>query len=159
MSSEYVQNVSEADKSAGPVEFDGNVNLLLKDAKTNDAEHVSEDGVNLSHHTRSNSIKKPATFKAVSVTKSFLAKAGTPLPPINKISDDKGKRHDRKNGGHGTDVPGAPMPPSTLGSQGARPRLVAKSSTGHQLGSKPVGNKYKESGPDPLQVWNKNRGL
>lgn len=32
-------------------------------------------------HERSNSIKKPASFKSVSVTKSFLAKAaGTPVP-------------------------------------------------------------------------------
>lgn len=50
------------------------------------------------------------------------------------------------------------MSTTNPGAQGARPRLVAKSNTGHQVGSKPIGNNYKESGPDPLQVWNKNRG-
>jgi hypothetical protein len=39
---------------------------------------------------RSNSVKKPATFKAVSVTKNFLAKA-VGSTPIAKSATDKGK--------------------------------------------------------------------
>ena len=50
------------------------------------------------------------------------------------------------------------MPTTNPGAQGARPRLVAKTNTGQQLGSKPLGHNHKASGPDPLQVWNKNRG-
>lgn len=42
------------------------------------------------HHARSNSIKKPATFKAVSVTKNFLAKAGTTAAPAVKGTGDSG---------------------------------------------------------------------
>lgn len=36
------------------------------------------DGHDGPHHARSNSVKKPTLFKAVSVTKNFLAKAGAP---------------------------------------------------------------------------------
>jgi hypothetical protein len=39
-------------------------------------------------HVRSNSVKKPAAFKSVSVTKNFLAKAATTAP--NARSSDKG---------------------------------------------------------------------
>ena len=41
------------------------------------------------HHARSNSVKKPITFKAVSVTKNFLAKAGTVPTQANKGNGDK----------------------------------------------------------------------
>jgi hypothetical protein len=41
-------------------------------------------------HSRSQSVKKPASFKAVSVTKSFLAKAATGTVPTSKLSGDKG---------------------------------------------------------------------
>ena len=42
------------------------------------------------HHGRSNSVKKPISFKAVSVTKSFLAKATAGSAPAAKGSSDKG---------------------------------------------------------------------
>lgn len=42
------------------------------------------------HHVRSNSVKKPATFKAVSVTKNFLAKAGTTTAPAVKGPGENG---------------------------------------------------------------------
>lgn len=48
------------------------------------------------HHARSNSIaKKPSTFKAVSVTKNFLAKAGTPAAPAVKGNADDGIIYDK----------------------------------------------------------------
>ena len=56
--------------------------LGLVDASTKDTTE-SQD------HMRSNSFKKPATFKAVSVTKNFLAKAGT-VAPTGKSSNEKG---------------------------------------------------------------------
>ncbi len=43
------------------------------------------------HHGRSNSVKKPTSFKAVSVTRNFLAKATAGSTPASKGSADKGK--------------------------------------------------------------------
>ena len=40
--------------------------------------------------TRTNAVKKSTTFKPVSVTKNFLAKAGTATTPATKASTDKG---------------------------------------------------------------------
>jgi len=40
--------------------------------------------------TRPNAVKKSTTFKPVSVTKNFLAKAGTATAPASKASTDKG---------------------------------------------------------------------
>lgn len=42
---------------------------------------------------RPNALKKSATFKPVSVTKNFLAKAATTLSPVLKGSGDKGMFH------------------------------------------------------------------
>ena len=42
-----------------------------------------------------------------------------------------------------------------------RPRLVAKAASGHQASAPKAsgsGHKNGGSGPDPMQVWNKNRG-
>ena len=52
-----------------------------------------KDGSDIPHHARSNSVKKPTTFKAVSVTKNFLAKAGTPTAPAAKTNGDNGSTH------------------------------------------------------------------
>lgn len=79
-----------ADRPARQVAADGSVDFDLETAKTNDPENISKDGSDIHHHARSKSSQKPS-FKAVSVTKSFLAKAGAPLPPVNKPNDDKGK--------------------------------------------------------------------
>ncbi|KAI4178765.1 MAG: hypothetical protein L6R41_008220, partial [Letrouitia leprolyta] len=99
------------------------------------------------HHARSNSIKKPATFKAVSVTKNFLAKAGTTAAPAVKGTGDSASLSSPNPVNNASSVP--------------RPRLVAKSASGHQASTpKNAGSKYKNggtSGPDPLQVWNRNR--
>jgi hypothetical protein len=48
-----------------------------------------EDGL---EHTRPNAIKKAASFKPVSVTKNFLAKAGTATTPVLKAGTEKGMR-------------------------------------------------------------------
>lgn len=53
---------------------------------------VIKDGPDFQHHARSNSVKKPTTFKAVSVTKNFLAKAGTPAAPNAKVNGDTGEK-------------------------------------------------------------------
>lgn len=50
---------------------------------------VNKDAAEGPHHARSNSVKKPISFKAVSVTKNFLAKAGTVTTPAIKGNGDK----------------------------------------------------------------------
>jgi hypothetical protein len=52
-----------------------------------DTDSSRPDAADLAHggalgHTRSNSVKKPTTFKSVSVTKSFLAKAAVAAPNV-----------------------------------------------------------------------------
>lgn len=91
-------------------------------------------------HVRTNSsVKKPAAFKSVSVTKNFLAKSAVAAPMAR---------------------PGEKAPPSSSVAastmQTARPRLVAKSggsnmprSLGKLNGAGP--------GPDASKVWNKNQ--
>ncbi|KAF2188181.1 hypothetical protein K469DRAFT_684919 [Zopfia rhizophila CBS 207.26] len=93
-------------------------------------------------HLRSNSVKKPASFKSVSVTKNFLAKSAVSTPaarPGEKVST-AGQTN-------------------TSAQQTAKPRLVAKSGSG--LGNVPRSSLSKMngagSGPDASKVWNKNQ--
>ena len=116
------------------------------------------------HHARSNSIKKPITFKAVSVTKNFLAKAGTPTPP-NKGNGDKGNSTRLVSSGAELMML-APSTTTASGNAGVpapRPRLVAKSASGHQTSAPKSMNSASKngngSGPDPNQVWNRNRRM
>ncbi|MCJ1287734.1 hypothetical protein MMC26_007086 [Xylographa opegraphella] len=103
-----------------------------------------EDG---QEQIRPNALKKSATFKPVSVTKSFLAKAGTVTNATAKLGGDK--------------VNGVGGPSSSATQLAPRPRLVAKSASGTRnsipkaliMGSKAG----KGTGPDPNQVWNRNR--
>ncbi|KAI9679281.1 MAG: hypothetical protein M1817_005301 [Caeruleum heppii] len=93
-------------------------------------------------HVRTNSIRKPTSFKAVSVTKNFLAKAIGGATNATKLGGDKGQA--------GSPNQSAP-----------RPRLVAKTGSGlrdavPRPNSASAGG-GKGSGPDPSQVWNKNR--
>jgi hypothetical protein len=93
-------------------------------------------------HLRSNSMKKPVSFKSVSVTKSFLAKSVTPTPSARP--------------GEKAATPGQT---NAMLQQTAKPRLVAKSGTG--LGNMPRSSLAKTngagSGPDATKVWNKNQ--
>ncbi|KAF1994806.1 hypothetical protein P154DRAFT_624469 [Amniculicola lignicola CBS 123094] len=96
-------------------------------------------------HLRSNStsIKKPTSFKSVSVTKSFLAKSATPVP-----SAKPGEKS----------APTGQTSVSAL--QAARPRLVAKSGTGMgSLGRAAISKLNGASGPDASKVWNKNQPI
>ncbi|KAJ5102726.1 hypothetical protein N7532_003255 [Penicillium argentinense] len=94
------------------------------------------------HHTRTGSVKKPATFKPVSFAKFAVPKApGAAAPP----------KAPEKVPSTSTTPLGTPQPSS-------RPRLVAKTTPGNSL-SKSGSNTAKPggTGPDPNQVWNKNR--
>ncbi|KAJ5214876.1 hypothetical protein N7468_010555 [Penicillium chermesinum] len=95
------------------------------------------------NHTRTSSVKKSA-FKPVSFTKFAVPKApGGPAPP--KVPEK---------------VPSASTTPLGTPQPSSRPRLVAKTTSGMRdsfsktgaSGAKPGG-----TGPDPNQVWNKNR--
>lgn len=89
---------------------------------------------------RTNStVKKPSTFKSVSVTKNFLAKSAVSTP-ISRPGDKT--------------APAAPTSTSALLT--AKPRLVAKlgtSNTPRTLGKV----NGVASGPDASKVWNKNQ--
>lgn len=93
-------------------------------------------------HIRSNSAKKLASFKAVSVTKNFLAKSAVSTPSMR---------------------PGEKVFPAgqtnPLAQPALKPRLVAKSGSG--LGTVPRSSLSKlngaGSGPDASKVWNKNQ--
>ncbi|KAF2265776.1 hypothetical protein CC78DRAFT_578945 [Lojkania enalia] len=93
-------------------------------------------------HLRSNSLKKPTSFKSVSVTKNFLAKSAVSTPPARPGEKTVSTSQT-----------------SASAQQTARPRLVAKSGTG-------IGNTTRSSlskmngtgsGPDASKVWNKNQ--
>ncbi|KID88723.1 hypothetical protein MGU_04066 [Metarhizium guizhouense ARSEF 977] len=100
------------------------------------------------HGRSASSAKKPATFKAVSVNKTFLASkssaSGVAAKPVDKPAT-------------GSNTP----PPGSSSLSSSRPRLIAKTGTGTRdsaprfssviNGSKPA------STPDPGAVWNKNR--
>lgn len=93
------------------------------------------------------STKKPATFKAVSVNKTFLASKANP-----NVSS---KTSDKPAAGSSTPPTGS----ATLSI--SRPRLVAKSGSGTgsstpRFSSLSNGGK-PAAAPDPSVVWNKNR--
>ncbi|KAL2376323.1 hypothetical protein RJZ90_007593 [Blastomyces dermatitidis] len=98
-----------------------------------------------SQHIRTNSVKRTSVFKPVSYAKFSVTKSPGPLQ-TSKASADK------------TSFASASSTPSV--SQPAKPRLVAKS-TGGLRDSTPkltgIGSKSGNGGPDPNQVWNKNR--
>ena len=74
-----------AEPSAEQTGVDGSVG-----SDTDSGKPLSKDPSDNHHHARSNSVKKPATFKAVSVTKNFLAKAGATTAPAVKGAGDNG---------------------------------------------------------------------
>lgn len=106
-------------------------------------EHAKSDG--LGHIRTASSIKKPTTFKAVSVNKTFLAAKGAAT-----------------NTGSKTGEKSASSTPSTPSTLSARPRLVAKLGSGLRDSSpKATNNLAGVNGvaPDASAVWNKNRRM
>ncbi|KAI1322923.1 hypothetical protein F5Y16DRAFT_24517 [Xylariaceae sp. FL0255] len=95
-------------------------------------------------HVRSSSaVKKPQSFKAVSVNRTFLAPKAAP----NSTSRPES-------------VPGSASatPQPTFASSASRLKLVAKSGSSLGGASKTLSTNGKTSGaPDPNLVWNRNR--
>ena len=86
-----VDHVNENESAATPAEqitADGSVGSDTDTGAPLKTDSANSDGINYQRHVRSNSVKKPTSFKAVSVTKNFLAKAGTPTPPIAKVNGE-----------------------------------------------------------------------
>ncbi|OAL45220.1 hypothetical protein IQ07DRAFT_520073 [Pyrenochaeta sp. DS3sAY3a] len=102
------------------------------DPAKQDANHV---------RTSSSSVKKPSTFKSVSVTKTFLAKSAVSTPVARP----------------GDKAAPAVQPSASL-LLTAKPRLVAKSGTGNV--PRALGKVNGASaGPDASKVWNKNQPI
>ena len=80
-----------ADAPAEQIAIDGSIGSDTDTGAPLRTDATTQDGSRSQHHVRSNSVKKPTSFKAVSVTKNFLAKAGAPAPPVAKINGDNGK--------------------------------------------------------------------
>jgi hypothetical protein len=107
---------------------------------------AAKTGLDEKGHGRSSSVKKPASFKPVSVNKTFLAAKGASAAPPSKLGDK-------------APVATAAQTASTLAAP--RPRLVAKTGSGlrdsaPRLSSAGNGGKVGAA-PDASAVWNKNR--
>lgn len=96
------------------------------------------------HNRSASSVKKPATFKAVSVNKTFLASKASP-------SNGTAKPTDKPRAGTGTPPPGS----SSL--TASKPRLIAKTGTQANPRASLANGGKPASAPDPNVVWNKNR--
>ena len=107
-------------------------------------------------------MKKPTTYKPVSFAK-FAVNKGAGALPQTKSSSDKSKFTCTFTilNTHTSIAPVSSTTPSRISSQlSSKPRLVAKTSSGlRDAAPKSLrsGSKNSAGGPDPLQVWNKNR--
>lgn len=115
-----------------------------------DTEAAKSDSARLRHgdkgHSRTASgVKKPASFKAISVNRTFLTTKATPPNASPKPSEKP------------TPLPGASAPQVPTAA-GTKPRLVARPVNGlvAKSGAGGLGAKGS-SGPDGNTVWNKNR--
>lgn len=115
------------------------------DNEATKAETSKTAGDDKGHLRTASTVKKFASFKPVSVNKTFLAaKGAVPVVPS--------KLGDKISAGTAT---AQPTTTATL-----RPRLVAKSGTGLRDASSrtsPAVNGGKPGAPDGSAVWNKNR--
>ena len=111
---------------------------------------VAGDKATESKPVKKFSVSKPVSFAKYSVPKVIAANAAK--------GTDKGMRAHSAGSEQQrlTQVPAVPTPSSSTSSlpQGGRPRLVAKTASSLQQKAKA----FKPVAPDPMQVWNKNRG-
>ncbi|KOS20627.1 hypothetical protein ESCO_006824 [Escovopsis weberi] len=117
------------------------------DTEVSRAERAEQKDGDRGNGRASSSTKKPATFKAVSVNKTFLAAKSSSSGLSSKTNDKP--------------AAGSSTPPTgSVSLSISRPRLVAKTGTGTG-GSSPrfssVANGKPGVAPDPAVVWNKNR--
>ncbi|KAL2177568.1 uncharacterized protein P884DRAFT_199591 [Thermothelomyces heterothallicus CBS 202.75] len=110
------------------------------EAARSDASKTKDDAK--SQGRASSSVKKPTSFKAINVNKTFLT-SKTPAPGTQPKAAEKAAP---------TTSAASPAPGTTTTS---RPRLVAKVGSG--LITKSSGGNGGKPAPDPSAVWNKNR--
>ncbi|KAG6017621.1 hypothetical protein E4U54_005726 [Claviceps lovelessii] len=141
-----------ADKpSTNPEEALNSAEISLSggsDTEASRTEWSKQRDTDKGHGRPASSAKKPTTFKAVSVNKTFLASKAIPSGVVPKPIE-------KPVSGSSTPPPGS----SSLSS--SRPRLIAKTG-GSARDSAPkyssLSNGAKSvSAPDPSAVWNKNR--
>jgi hypothetical protein len=117
------------------------------DTEASKAETSKTAGDEKGHVRTGSTVKKLASFKPVSVNKTFLAAKGATTATPSKLGD---------KGATGTS---AQAGPST--STAARPRLVAKSGSGLRDSTPRTANAANGgkagAAPDANAVWNKNR--
>ena len=86
-----IEDGHERESAEAPAEYsgvDGSVGSDTEIGKLTTSDALAKDESEIKHHARSNSVKKPTTFKAVSVTRNFLAQAN-PNTAV-KSNGDKG---------------------------------------------------------------------
>jgi hypothetical protein len=138
-----ITSVEDQSNSADPSVSGGSDNEAAR------ADGAKDKDGDKGHLRTGSTVKKPTTFKAVSVNKKFLAaKSGTTSP----------------SPGIGDKIVGTKTPPPGSGSlTGSRPRLVAKtgSGTGNTLPkfSSAANGGKAPTAPDPNVVWNRNRRM
>jgi hypothetical protein len=136
--------LSEANNNSAEVSVSGGSDTEASKAETSKAE-----GDEKGHARTASTVKKFASFKPVSVNKTFLAAKGTSTAAPSKLGDK------------GVAATTAQTGPSI--SATARPRLVAKSGSGLR-DSTPRTSSAANGGkpgaaPDASAVWNKNRRM
>ncbi|RKF62801.1 putative atp synthase subunit mitochondrial protein [Erysiphe neolycopersici] len=118
------------------------------DSDTLKLETSKVEGEEKGHLRNTSTVKKQTTFKPVSVNKKFLAAKGSTSTSLSKLGE--------KNNSGSTSAQALPL----VGSNSARPRLVAKSGPGIHATPRTTAtsNGSKTTGaPDASVVWNKNR--
>ena len=135
------QETTEAAVTSAEVSVSGG-----SDTEASKAE-ATKAGLDEKGHIRSASVKKPASFKPVSVNKTFLAAKGASSAAPSKLGDKP--------------VTGTTMAQTASTLVAPRPRLVAKTGSGLRDSTprtSSAGNGGKAgAAPDASAVWNKNR--
>ncbi|RKF76858.1 putative atp synthase subunit mitochondrial protein [Golovinomyces cichoracearum] len=118
------------------------------DSESFKADTSKREGNEKGHFRTTSAVKKPTSFKPVSVNKKFLATKSSASVSTAKFGDKS----------LAGSVSSQPVP--LVGGNGARPRLVAKSGPGLHTSPRTatIPNGVKVGGaPDASAVWNKNR--
>lgn len=146
-----LNGVHDAASQGSAIEDGGSQDVSAVNSDSEISKGETKDG----HlHVRANSVKKPATFSKISVTKNFLAKSASTAPAAVKTGE-RGKEYwsvceSRTN-------PSAASPVSLAAAPVAKPRLIAKTGASLRELQKARQNAESPSGPDASTVWNKNR--
>jgi hypothetical protein len=136
---------SKDDRSSTPNLDTPDVAVTSADVSVNGSDSEAVKKFETGHVRTSSTVKKPVSFKPVSVNKTFLAAKGASAAGSGKLVD-KGSAGSPSS----TPVSSAPL--------GAKPRLVAKSSSGMTTPRlTAMGVNKNGAAPDANAVWNKNR--